>query len=179
MLELGRPSSRLAARVLLAAALLGALPAATASSNPLGVFTNQGDVGSVSRPVAASYDASGKAYIIGASGANIWAGADAFGFAWRPVEGDIAIAADITFLGSSNQGHRKACLMFRQSLDPGSAYADVAVHGDGHIALQYRGEPGGPTRTIQCQVNAPQRVRLERRGPYVTVSVAGSDGSFS
>jgi len=143
------------------------------------MFSDQGDIGSVSRPVAASYDAASLTYAIGASGANIWAGQDDFGFVWKPVAGDIAIAADIGFVGASSQGHRKACLMFRQSLDAGSAYADVAVHGDGHIALQFRSEPGGPTRTVQCPVTAPRRVRLEKRGPYVTVSIAGGDGSFS
>ncbi len=179
MFEFGRPSSTLLARVLLPAAVAGALPCAMGSSVPLGLFSNQGDVGSVSRPVAASYDAATHVYTIGASGANIWDAEDAFGFVWKPVSGDIAIAADIGFVASSNQGHRKACLMLRQSLDAGSAYADVAVHGDGHIALQFRGEPGGPTRTVQCAMKVPQRVRLEKRGPYVTLSVAGSDGSFS
>src|ERR1700678_3710272 len=178
MLDLGRHRSPLFARMLMLAAVAGA-PSAIGAPGSLGAFSYQGDVGSVSRPVAASYDAAADTYTIGASGANIWAAEDAFGFVWKPVEGDVAIAADISFEGSSKQGHRKACLMFRQSLDSGSAYADVAVHGDGHIALQFRSEPGGPTRTIQCQTGAPQRVRLERRGPYVTVSVAGGDGSFS
>jgi hypothetical protein len=179
MFELGRPRSWLPARVLLSALVVGALPAAIGSSIAPGAFPNLGDVGSVSRPVSASYAEAADTYTIGASGANIWGASDAFGFAWKPVAGDTALAADITFLGSSNQGHRKACLMFRQSLDAGSTYADVAVHGDGHIALQFRSEFGGPTRTIQCPVNAPQRVRLERRGPYVTLSVAGIDGAFS
>jgi hypothetical protein len=179
MFEFGRPRSSLLARVLLPAAVACALPDAIGSPIEHGVFSDQGDIGSVSRPVAASYDATTHGYTIGASGANIWAAADAFGFVWKPAAGDIAIAADISFEGPSSQGHRKGCLMFRQSLEAGSAYADVAVHGDGHIALQFRSESGGPTRTIQCPVNAPQRVRLEKRGPYVTLSVAGGDGSFS
>ncbi len=173
MPHLGSPRHLSLASALLLAALRGA-----ASPVPLGAFTGQADVGTVSRPVAASCDAAGE-YTIGAGGANIWGGADAFGFVWTPVSGDIAIAADISLLGSSSQGHRKACVMFRQSLDPGSVYADVAVHGDGHIALQFRSEPGGPTRTVQCPAGAPQRVRLERRGPYVTLSLSGGGGPFS
>jgi TolB protein len=178
MLEYGRLRSGLLSRVLLPAVVASAVPAVFGAV-PLGVFSNEGDIGPVNRPVGASYDAATHTYTIGASGANIWAAADAFGFVWRPVAGDVAIGADVNFEGSSAQGHRKACLMFRQSLDPGSAYADVAVHGDGHIALQFRSEFGGPTRTIQSPVNAPQRVRLEKRGPYVTLSIAGSDGVFS
>jgi TolB protein len=179
MFDFGRPRPPSLARLVLIATVAGALPAASGSSSPLGVFSGQGDVGSVSRPVAASYEAATHAYTIGASGADIWGGADAFGFVWRPVSGDIAIAADISLVGPSGQGHRKGCLMFRQTLDAGSPYADVAVHGDGHIALQFRSEFGGPTRTLQCPVDAPQRVRLEKLGPYVTLSVAGGDGSFS
>lgn len=163
--------------LLLACALM-ALPAAAAPS-PLGAFPLRGDVGAVGRPLAAAYDGASGVYTLGASGANIWGGADAFGFVWAPVSGDTALAADISLAPSGGQGHRKACLMFRQSLDAGSPYADVAVHGDGHIALQFRSEPGGPTRTIQCAAGAPQRVRLERRGPYVTLSVAGAGGPFS
>jgi TolB protein len=179
MFEFGRLRSIRPACVLLAAAVGGATPSAIGSPASLGWFTDKGDVGAVSRPVAASYEAATQTYTIGAGGANIWAAADAFGFVWKPVAGDIAIAADISFVGPSGQGHRKGCLMFRQSLDASSAYADVAVHGDGHIALQFRSEPGGPTRTIQCPGHAPQRVRLEKHGPCVTLSIAGSDGSFS
>jgi hypothetical protein len=178
MFEFGRPKSSLLACALLAAAVASTMPAAIGSSPPLGWFSDQGDVGSVSSPVAVSYEAATRTYTIGASGANIWSAADAFGFVWKQVAGDIAMAAEISFVGSSHQGHRKGCLMFRQTLDPGSAYADVAVHGDGHIALQFRSESGGPTRTIQCLEGAPQRVRLEKHGPYVTLSIAGSDGSF-
>lgn len=177
MSESGRPRSpRLACGLLLAAAC--ALPAIASPGLP-GMFPNQGDIGSVNRPLAASYEDAARAYTIGASGANIWGASDAFGFVWKPVAGDIAIAADISFVSAGGQGHRKACLMFRQSLDPSSPYADVAVHGDGHIALQFRSDFGGPTRTLQSFLKAPQRVRLERHGPYVTLSIADKDGAFS
>jgi hypothetical protein len=39
--------------------------------------------------------------------------------------------------------HRKAALMIRQSLDPGAAYADVALHGDGLTSLQSRATADG------------------------------------
>jgi TolB protein len=163
---------------LLAVLLSGAAWALPAVGSP-GVFQDQGDVGPVSRPVAVSYDSTTRTYTIGAGGADIWGAKDAFGYVWKKVEGDLAITADISLVGASIQGHRKGCLMFRQSLEPGSRFADVAVHGDGHIALQFRSEPGGPTRTIQCAVSAPRRVRLEKRGAYVTLFVAGADGSLA
>ena len=162
------------------AALLAAAGAASmAFADPLGEFSREDDVGAVSRPLAAAYDDATRTYTIGASGANMWGAEDAFGFAWKQVTGDIALAADIAFATPSRQGHRKAGLVFRQSLDAGSPYADVMVHGDGHASLQFRSEAGGPTRTIQCPVTAPRRVRLEKRGPYVSLALAGADGVFS
>ncbi len=179
MADFGRYRSAIPARFLLLAAAAGAIPVAFASPSPVGIFPNQADIGAVSRPLSASFDGATRTYTVGASGANIWSDKDAFGFVWESAAGDVAIAADIAFAGTSVQGHRKACLMFRQSLDPGAPYADVAVHGDGHLALQFRSDPGGPTRTIQCAVGAPRRVRLEKRGPYVSLSLAGPGESFA
>ena len=59
----------------------------------------------------------------------MWNKVDAFQFVWRRLSGDAALSADIEFLGTSAANHRKAVLMFRQSLDPDAAYADIAVHG--------------------------------------------------
>ncbi|HTO02764.1 MAG TPA: DUF5050 domain-containing protein [Opitutus sp.] len=167
------------AGISLAVALGSARSSAADSSAPLGAFSERADIGSVSRPTTAFHDASKNTYTIAASGANMWGTEDAFGFVWKKVSGDIAIAAEITILGSSNQPHRKACLIFRQSLEPDAAYADVAVHGNGLTSLQFRGEAGGSTYTIQSPVNAPQRVRLEKRGAFVTLSIAGADGVYS
>jgi TolB protein len=166
-------------RVFLIAALTAISPGAAASPDSTAIFSSRGDVGSVSRPLAASYDAVSHSYTIGASGANIWAARDDFSFVWTRATGDVAVAANISFQGASRQAHRKACLMIRRSLDPDSAYADVAVHGDGHIALQFRSETGGSTQTLQCSEQSPQRVRLEKRGPYVTLSLMAEDGTFT
>lgn len=164
---------------LLACALAAAAAGASAATGSPGEFSGAQDVGSVSRPVVAAWDAATATYTIGASGANIWGTVDAFGFVWKQVSGDLALAADIAFVGPGGQVNRKACLMFRQSLEADSAYVDVAVHGDGHTALQFRGEAGGSTTTIQCPVAAPKRVRLEKRGACVTLSVAGADGELA
>lgn len=165
--------------VLLAAAFAGALPAARGSAAATGVFSQQADVGAVSRPGTAAFAAATGTYTLGASGANIWGTVDAFGFVWKQVSGDLALAADIAFVGTGGQVNRKACLMFRQSLDPASPYVDVAVHGDGHTALQFRGEAGGSTTTIQCPGAAPRRVRLEKRGRCITLSIAGANGELA
>ena len=57
--------------------------------------------------------------------------------------------------------------MMRQTLDPDSVYADVALHGDGLTSLQYRDAKGGATHEIQSNISGPAQVRIERRGEYV------------
>src|SRR6185436_8884051 len=62
--------------------------------------------------------------------------------------------------------------LIRQSLDPDSVYADAALHGDGLTSLQYREVKGGPTREIQSNVKGPSRIKLEKQGDYVFMSIA-------
>jgi hypothetical protein len=137
------------------------------------MFTGQSDVGKLSRPGTAAYDAAQDTYTIGSSGANMWFAEDDMHFVWKKVTGDVSIAAGVAFLGDSKQGHRKGCLMIRQSLDPGSPVVDVAVHGDGLTSLQFREAQGGPTAEIQSMTAMPESVRLDKIGDFVYLSVAG------
>jgi len=163
------PSRLLLACVFLPAVALAQPPMPTGE---FGVFSGQCDVGTVSRPGTAFFDAARGTYTVGASGANMWFAEDAMHFVWKRASGDGSIAADISFLGTSAQAHRKACLVIRQNLDPGSAYVDVAVHGDGLTSLQFRDAEGATTKEIQSNVASPQRVRLDRIGDTVYLSVA-------
>ena len=63
--------------------------------------------------------------------------------------------------------------MVRQSLDADSAYADLALHGSGLTSLQYRDAKGAATHEIQANISAPNRLRLEKRGEYVYMELAG------
>jgi TolB protein len=154
------------------------LLAGSVHADPVGMFTDVKDVGTVGRPAEASFESSTGTYTLGASGDNIWAARDAFAFAWKPMSGDAAFAARIEIQGTSTQEHRKAGLMFRQSLEPDSAYVDVVVHGNGLTSLQFRTETGGPTREIQCSKQAPNAVRLEKRGNYVLLQLSDINGKF-
>ena len=147
-----------------------------ARAGEIGLFDGDGDVGSASRPGNCSFDAAAGTYTVGASGANMWFKADAMHYVWKRASGDLSVAADIAFLGTSKQGHRKACLVIRQDLSPGSAYVDVAQHGDGLTSLQFRLEKDGTTAEIQSMVAGPTRVRLDKVGDTVVLSVAGADG---
>ena len=154
-----------------------ALPAAAAAQEPwfapeFGAFSAQTDVGAVGRPGTAYFDAARGAYTVGSSGTNMWFAEDAMHFVWKKASGDGSMAADIAFVGTSAQPHRKACLVIRQNLDPGSAYVDVAVHGDGLTSLQFRDAEGAATKEIQSNMASPQRVRLDKIGDTVYLSVA-------
>lgn len=142
----------------------------------LGRFENRSEVGGAKRSGAVEFNAGTGTYIVSGGGANMWSTNDAFHFVWKRVSGDVTLAADISFLGSGGDPHRKACLLVRQSLAPGSAYADAALHGDGLTSLQYRAAQNERTYEIQSGVSAPKRLRIEKRGRYVSMSIAGADG---
>jgi TolB protein len=147
------------------------LPISSQNSS-LGLFEQHGDIGAVSKPGSVEFDPVQKTYHISGSGENMWFASDAFHFVWKKVSGDVTLAADISWIGSAGNPHRKAALIIRQTLDPDSPYADAVVHGDGLTSLQYREERGGPTREIQANVAAPRRIRIEKQGDYVSMSIA-------
>lgn len=123
-----------------AAALL--LPACQKNSS---LFTDAGDVGSVSFPGTHTYDARTDTYTLTGSGANLWDRKDACYLVWKKVSGDFDISAEVAFIGEGTDPHRKIGFMVRESLDEDARYADIAIHGDGLTSLQYRAETGGIT----------------------------------
>src|SRR6266496_1303365 len=153
--------------------------------NPVGIFEDHADVGTVLHPGSSTFDAATKTYTRRGSGENMWATADAYQFAWKKVSGDVELTADVQFPNTAGNPHKKAALILRQSLDSGSVYADIALHGNGLLALQYRDENGGVTREIKSNLspadpNAPPpgpvappiRLRLTRSGDFLYMSVA-------
>ena len=141
------------------------------SSESMGIFEGQSDVGSVTPPGSLVYDPAARTYTITAAGANLWSTVDAFHFVWKKVSGDISLAADIAFpVKTGNPSpHRKALLMFRQTLDADGIYADVAQHGSGLTALQYRQARGATTQDIELDISSPKRLRIEKRGDTITM----------
>jgi hypothetical protein len=146
--------------------------AADSSGAAPGIFSKQADVGSVAEPGAVEFNSKTGEYTITGGGGNIWGTNDAFHFVWKQVSGDFVFTANVRFVGTNGDPHRKACLFARQSLAPNAVYADVAVHGAGLTALQYRAAPNGATHEIRSEVSGPTRVRLEKHGDYFSMSVA-------
>jgi TolB protein len=144
----------------------------------IGAFAKDGDIGAVLHPGSASFDTATRAYRVTGSGENMWFGTDAFHFVWTQMHGDVALSADISFIGTSGNEHRKAALLIRQTLEPGAKYVDVARHGNGLTSLQYRDAAGADTHEVESNVSAPKRVRIEKRGSYAYVFVSGANGTL-
>ncbi len=142
----------------------------------VGVFANSQDIGPVKWAGEAVFHSDSAHYELSGSGANVWGREDAFRFVWRRVSGDAMLTADIEFVGPGKNPHRKAMLMFRQSLDAGAVYVDAALHGDGLTSLQYRDAPAGLTQELRSPVVAPQRLRLVHQGNTVKLFVAARPG---
>jgi TolB protein len=167
----------LAAAAILSFGMPGATRAVHAQSR--GVFTGNSDVGTPSTigPGSATYDENTGVYTVAGGGENMWSTADHFQYVWKKMSGDVTLEATIDFAGTSPgtgapDAHRKACLVIRQTLDRDSVYADAATHGDGLTSLQWRDAKGAITHEVQSDVVGPRRLRLEKRGNYVSMSVA-------
>src|SRR6266478_4713586 len=137
----------------------------------VGSFEDHADTGIAPRAGAALFDAATSEYRVSGGGANIWGAVDAFHYVWKRVSGDISFTADVRFEGAGAVAHRKAALMIRQSLDPGAAYADVAVHGDGLTSLQFAPTAAAMTQEIRSTRKGPVRIRIERRGDLFNMFV--------
>ncbi|HEY1986691.1 MAG TPA: hypothetical protein VGG85_14845 [Terracidiphilus sp.] len=144
---------------------------AQAVSTALGIFESQSDVGSVVPPGKLAYNAASRVYTIDSAGANLWGTADGFHFVWKKISGDAALTADVSFpdTPANASPHRKALLMFRQTLDEDGVYADAALHGSAETALQYRQTRGATTQDIAFNIGAPKTLRLEKRGDTITL----------
>ena len=142
-----------------------------------GIFDGHNDIGTEQRPGAVEYVPDARTYRVSGGGDNMWLSRDAFQFVWKRLSGDLTLAADIQWPDTKGNPHKKAGLIIRQSLEPGSPYADAVIHGDGLTSLQFREIPDGPTREVQANVNRPQRIRLERRGDVLSLSFAREGGA--
>jgi Tol biopolymer transport system component len=152
--------------------------AAEAAAQGPGVFDASTEVGQISRPGEATFDAAKGEYRVTGSGANIWGKVDAFQFIWKKVSGDVELSTLVSWQGEGKNAHRKAGWMVRQDLEPDSPYADAVVHGDGLISLQFRRVRSGPTMEVKSAIKAPASIKLERNGDVFTLSVAPEGEAF-
>ena len=161
-------------RSIVAAVALTLLLTQFAAVADIGSFDDETDIGAPKHAGSVAFDSGSGTYTVAGGGTNMWFAKDEYHFLWKKVSGDVTLAADIAFVGEGGNAHRKACLLIRQNLEPDSVYADAALHGDGLTSLQYRGAAGDRTYEIQSSAKAPKRLRIEKRGRYVSISIAGA-----
>ena len=139
------------------------------AAESLGDFEKYNDVGINPVSGKTTFDAAKIAYRVTGGGADMWMKQDSFQFAYKRMDGDITLSADVAFEGKGGDPHRKAALMIRQSLETDAAYADIAVHGDGMTALQYRTSSGVDAAEFRLAMRKPKRMSIERRGNEISV----------
>ena len=151
----------------------------------LGLFEGNCDIGDVLKKGSVTFDSVTMKCTVTGGGENMWYSKDAFHYVWKNASGDLSISADISFPDTGGNAHRKAGLIIRQNFDFDSPYADAVVHGDGLTSMQYREVKGGPTREIQSPIRGPQRIKIQKEGNYISMSIApekevlrSSGGSF-
>ncbi len=152
---------------------------AQSGSGALGIFEGHNDVGAVLHPGSVEYNPATKSYTISGSGENMWFAADAFQFVWKKMSGDVSLTADIGFLTKTGNEHKKAAIIFRQTLDADSVYADIALHASGLTSLQFRDQKGAITREIQSNLSAPKRLQIVKRGAYVYMALGDADAELT
>lgn len=140
------------------------------------LFTASNDIGTA-QPGSTTFNASTDTYQLRGGGDDVWGTADDFRFTWLKFTGDGSITADLNVAQPPTHAKAKGMLMFRQGLDPGSPYADVALHGDGHIDLQWRLTPGGETRDTDVPQHGATRLRLVRKGDQFTAYALDPSGA--
>jgi uncharacterized repeat protein (TIGR03806 family) len=131
------------------------------------------DIGNVGVPGEACY-LNGLFNVI-ASGNDIWANADSFHFASRPLTGDGQIVAHIRYLQYTDPW-AKAGVMFREDNSPGSKYVIMAITAHNSSVYQWRPVPGQDSHnTDGSSAIMPTWVRLTRVGETFTgeISVDG------
>ncbi len=171
--------SRLLASALVALALGSAIIAATQPAQPghYGLFSGSTDIGT-NFPGTVGFDPYSGVFRVTGGGADMWGASDGFHLAWVKLNGDASISANVEFPAKAPSPLSKAVLIFRQSLEPNSAYADVAIHADGHITLQWREKAGDITADTTAPPVRSQRIRIERHGDSFTASFQSEDGKM-
>ena len=160
-------SNLLSMKYLLCSLFLATVHFGFSQSGALGIFSDHTDIGNPKIAGTVKYDDNRGEYLVTGSGQNIWGTHDDFQFLWKKLKGNFLLDARLNFKGKGKNPHRKIGWMVRESLEPNSAYADAAVHGEGLTSLQFRKAANSETEEIKTDVSAPDFIRLERNGSTI------------
>ncbi|MDI6451243.1 LamG-like jellyroll fold domain-containing protein [Anaerobaca lacustris] len=106
--------------------------------------------------------------LMSAIGTDIWDSADQFRYAYKSLSGNGSIVVRVDSLVRSD-GWAKAGVMIRETLEPGSKHAFVAVTPDNGVSFQRRPVAGTTSyNTDVAGIVAPHWVKLTRTGNVFT-----------
>jgi hypothetical protein len=137
------------------------------------------DIGAVGLAGSASFAAATSTYTVTGAGADIWGTADAFRYAYRPLDGDGQIVARVATEDATNVWV-KAGVMIRADLTAGSAQGMMMVTpGKGNNFQRRLAAAGVSTSTAGTVTVAPYWVKLTRAGNTITASESADGVSWT
>jgi TolB protein len=149
------------------------------NKNDLGEFVAAIDIGEPKLTGSSQYDEENQQFTLSAGGFNMWGKRDELQFAYRQLEGDFILRAQVKFVGEGVDPHRKIGWIVRQSLAAESAQVSAVIHGDGLTSLQYRRQESNDTEQTVVGHELPDVVQLERRGNSYLMSSAKFGEEFT
>ena len=141
----------------------------TACSGGTQIFVNSSDVGNPKMKGSFTYDKVNDMYTLTGGGYDMWFERDEFFVVWKEVTGDFKLSAKVVFEGEGAHELRKMGLIITEALEEDARHANVALHGNALVALQYRMEKGGETKEIRSNLTneisiIPDHLIIERVG---------------
>lgn len=149
------------------------------SNSQLPFFKTSQNIGFPALPGKSVYNSENQSYEISGGGTNMWFDKDEFFFQYRPVNTDFILTSKVDILTKTGDPHRKIGLMIRQSMDAASVYADVVLHADGLLSLQYRTKQGGITEEIRFAEVSAQYLQLEKKGSKILARIAQNEKALT
>ena len=146
-------------------------------SDPLPSGWQSQDIGNVG--TAGSTSGSGDSFTVRGAGADVWGGADAFHYAYRPLSGDGTITARVSSIGGT-EAWTKVGVMIRASTASNAAHAFMLVSSGKGLAFQRRTATGAASlHTSGGSGTAPRWVRLSRSGNVIAAAVSADGASWT
>jgi hypothetical protein len=136
-------------------------------------------------PIAPVVEDAGKMTVTG-EGSDIWNNSDQFTYVYKTLNGDGALVARVTSVGTGSNAWAKGGLMIRASLDADSSHATMAMTGDpagagNGASFQYRLDVAGASANSDSTtpVAVPYWVKIERVGGTITGSYAPDNKNWT
>ena len=142
-------------------------------------FPTPQNIGSPAIPGKMLFNPDSQTYEITGSGTNIWADKDEFFFAARKVTSDFILTSKIDITSKTGNAHRKIGLMIRQTMDANSPFADIVLHADGLLSLQYRSKQGATTEEVKFTEVGAQYLQLEKKGSKILARIAQNEQALT